>query len=468
MSKALNNVIWKPQYKQQLLISCPAFETFFGGARGGGKSDAALGAFLLNVNKYGKHHKGVIFRRTLPELEDIFKRAQEIYLPLGAKQIGTINCRPAFVFPSGSELRFRYLESDQDATRYQGHQYTFICFDELGNYPTDFAFTFMSACARSAAGVPCRMIATGNPGGVGHSWIKARFIDNIEPYKVQTVELGDGLTTTRCFIPSTLDDNPILLAADPEYPARLRMQSSELYRAFRFGDWDIIAGNVFDEFRREKHVIKPFALLQGEYVKFCSIDWGYSKPYSIGFWAVSRTGRMIRYRELYGCEKDKPNTGTKESVADVARKAWEIAALDGVDTMIADPAVWGKVDNADLSVAEKFAAAGWKMIKGNNDRLAGLQAIHDYLKTTDSDGRPMMLIFSTCKDFIRTIPFLLPDKNRPEDIDSKLEDHIYDETRYAVMSDFVSNPARALEVAYRRGVRKAQRKDETYNPFDNM
>lgn len=437
-------VIWKPQKKQALALACPAFELFYGGAAGGGKSDFLLADFLQGANEYGAHHRGIFFRRTVGELEEVLLRATELYTPLGAVARGIGNGRPSFVFPGGASIKFRYLESDTDVTRYQGHQYTWIAFDELTNNPTPFPYTYMISRCRSPYGAPCRIRAAGNPGGRGHGWVKQRFIDGIIPYQIKHVDIGDGLTISRCYIPSTLDDNAILTKNDPEYEKRLRMLNNSLYNALRYGNWDIADGCVFDEFDRSKHVIKPFVLHSADWVKVCSMDWGYSKPYSIGWWAVNKDGRAIRYRELYGCKKDEPNTGVKEAALSVAKRALELSIPDGVDTMIADPAVWGKIDKDDASIAEKFESIGWKMVKGNNDRLNGLQIMHDMLINTGEDSRPMLMVFNTCTDFIRTIPLLMPSPTRPEDVDSTMEDHIYDESRYFLMSDFVKHPLRAL------------------------
>ena len=152
---------------------------------------------------------------------------------------------------------------------------------------------------------------------------------------------------------------------------------------------------------------------------------------------------MIRYRELYGCEKGEANKGVKKSASEVAKEAYALSVAEGVTVMVADPAVWSKTDK-EASIAEKFEAAGWKMIKANNERINGKMQLHQLLKTKGEDGKPMLLVFDTCFDFIRTIPLLLPSKAHPEDIDTAMEDHIYDETRYAIMSEYARHPARAL------------------------
>ncbi|UTC46120.1 terminase [Treponema vincentii] len=430
-------ILWEPQPKQQLALSCPAFELFYGGAAGGGKSDFLLMDFLAGCNEGRSAWRGILFRRTYRELEDLIIRAKELYIPLGAHYHKTEN---VFTFPTGSFLRLRYLERDEDVGSYQGHQYTWVGFDELGNYATDYCYLYMISRLRSAAGLKCYMRATGNPGGVGHSWIKMRFIDKKKPNTIYTDEKG----RTRCFIPSLLDDNRILMKNDPEYEKSLTLLPRYLYEALRYGNWDIVAGAAFEEFRREEHVIKPFALESGQWFKFCAMDWGYAKPFSIGWWAVNSEGRMIRYRELYGCEKGEANKGVKKSASEVAKEAYALSVAEGATVMVADPAVWSKTDK-EASIAEKFEAAGWKMIKANNERINGKMQLHQLLKTKGEDGKPMLLVFDTCFDFIRTIPLLLPSKAHPEDIDTTMEDHIYDETRYAIMSEYARHPVRALQ-----------------------
>lgn len=415
--------------------------------------------YLGGCNKWGKNWRGILFRRTYPELEELIQRARELYLPLGARYNEQ---KKTFVFPNGSYIRFRSLERDADVTSYQGHQYTWIGFDELGNYPTDFAWRYMMSRVRSAAGAPCYIRGTANPGGVGHAWIKTRFIDGFKPGKIYR-DSKTGLT--RCFIPSKLADNPALMKNDPHYRRRLELLPSRLRRALLEGDWDIFAGQVFDEWRRERHVVKPFALPPGAWKKFYSFDWGFAKPFSLGKWAVDSDGRMIRYGEWYGCSKDEMDTGLKMDSGEVAAKAWAMAIQEGVSECVADPAIWNKIDR-NPSVAEKFQKEGFRMIRGNHDRMNGLAMFHQRLMTNGEDGRPMLLVFDHCVDFIRTIPSLVPDPNNPEDVDTSLEDHIYDESRYAVMSSFSHNPAAAL--LRQNGQWNFRACGESWNPLDRI
>jgi len=458
-----NNILWKPHYKQALALKSPAFELLFGGAAGGGKSDFLLMDFYAGVNEYGRHWRGILFRRTYGELEELMRRANELYVPLGGK---LVNKGRDYVFPNGALIAFRYLEHDNDVLRYQGHEYQWIGFDELGNYPTDFAWRYMITRCRSSKGVPCYVRATANPGGVGHAWIKSRFIDGFEPYKVhRTVESAGmvKLPITRVFIPSKLEDNPTLMKNDPDYANRLKLLPTHLYRAMRGGDWDIFAGQFFDEFRRAVHVRRPFALESGAWKRFYSFDWGFSKPFSLGKWAVNGEGRMVRYGEWYGCVKGEADTGIKMGSPEVASKSWEMAVLEGVTECVADEAIWTKSDEGP-SIAENFESVGFKMIRANRDRLNGAAIFHQRLITRGEDGNPMLLVFDNCVDFIRTIPVLTPDPSNPEDVNSKLEDHIYDESRYAMMSDFAHNPADALRK--QNGSWNFKRRSESWDPLD--
>jgi hypothetical protein len=430
-------VLWSPQRKQADALRNNSFELLFGGAAGGGKSDFLLADFVSNVNDWRDAWRGVLFRRTYPELETIIARAKELYLPLKAAWNKT---ERTFIFPTGSKLQMRFLESDDDVTKYQGQEYTWIGFDELGNYPSDYCWKYMMSRLRSSKGAPCYIRGTANPGGRGHSWIKNRFIDGLIPGKIYRI----GKTNiTRCFIPSKLQDNTILLEKDPDYMKRLEMLPEYLRRALLDGDWDIFAGQVFDEWRRERHVIKPFALPQGQWYKFYAFDWGYNRPYALVKLAVNGDGKVIQYGENYGCDPEEMNKGTKEPARNVAAAARADAIAEGVTVIVCDPAVWGK-DDDQPSPGEYLEAAGFIAERAKNDRVPGWLNLHEFLKQTDEYGKPMLQVFETCHHTIRTLPALTPDRNRPEDVDSKLEDHLADALRYGLMSEYARYPGQAL------------------------
>lgn len=443
---------WKPHPRQELALTCPADEVFFGGAAGGGKSDFLLADFLYGINQgYRENYLGILFRRTYPEQEELIRRSFDMYLPQG----GVFkDDKKEWTFPQGESLRFRFCEADKDVYRYQGHAYQWAGWDELPQYPTDFPYRYILSRIRSAHGVPCRIRASGNPGCVGHGWVKARWIDD---RIAERIFVDEESLLSRCFIPSKLEDNPTLMLNDPKYEQRLKALPPNQYRALRLGDWDVFAGQVFGEFSRATHLWKSHELPGEIWGKWTSLDWGYAKPFSIGWWAGNADGVIIRYREMYGAEKNEPNVGVKRSSKDVAKEAWEKSFSEGATSMIADPACWGKTDD-NPSVAEEFAAVGFNMIKADNARVPGLQRVHDLLKTKAQDGKPMLRIGNTCFNWLRTVPGLTADPNHPEDVDTRLEDHAYDETRYGLLSAYAKSPSMLIAKANRPLRRKTEYK----------
>ncbi len=409
--------MWTPQPKQALALSSDSFELFFGGAKGGGKSDFLLADFARNL-AYGTDYHGILFRRSYNELEELIKRSQELYPLLNGKFHQTSK---TWNFASGSSLKLRYLERDNDVHSYQGHQYQWLGFDELTNYASDYCYTYMIGMVRSAAGVPCYVRSSGNPGSVGHLWVKERFIDPVKPMR-RYIDPRSGLS--RIFIPARLEDNLVLSKNDPEYERRLKMTSDELYKAYRHGNWDINIGSVINMFDRDKHCFSYNKRMSDSWYKFMSMDWGYSNPFSIGWYAVDQDGRMWRYREWY------------DKNLDAREVAHQLISIADSKILIADPSMWSKHGHGS-SLITYFQEAGFVAVKAHNDRRAGLQKVIQRLKTVVND-QPMLKIADTCYNWIRTIPMLQSDPNDPEDINTKQEDHAYDETRYAVMSTMVN------------------------------
>jgi len=462
--------LWDPQPRQAYAMRCDADQIFYGGAAGGGKTDLSLALNMRGVMEWGKAWQGIIFRKTFPQLKEIIKRGKELFRPMGAIYKQTEH---VFIFPNGAEVWLANLERDKDVEKYQGQQYTLVVFDELANWMTDFCWTYMTSRCRSPAGVPCQMIGTGNPGGLGHAWIKNMFIDGFLPdvkYIIPVAydeEAKQWVYISRCFIPSKLEDNPRLLDKNPKYKNYLLSLPKHLRRALYEGDWDVFGGQVFDEWRREKHVIKPFALAQDGWRRFYALDWGYSKPYAIVKLAVNYDGKVIQYGEIYGCLRGEVNKGTKESSPKVAEKAWADAVREGVTELIADPACWNVQDNVPAPISA-FKNIGFRCVRANNDREAGLQIMHDYLKQEDENRLPMFQVFNTCYQTIRTLPVLLPDQNRPEDVDSKMEDHLYDAVRYGLMSRYAAHPQRFLNNPKQPPKRASQRSvSGGYSPMDD-
>ena len=429
-------VAWKPQTgPQAALVRCPIEEVFYGGARGGGKTDGMLGKFGIKAAKYGPHVRGIFFRRELPQLDAAVDRSKEIYLSLGAEYQ---DYKKQWTFPNGATLRFRPLERDADAEKYQGHSYTDVFFEELGNYPNPTPVMKLKATLRSAESIPCQFHATGNPGGPGHNWVKARYVDPApQGWKI----LKEG-NSSRIFIPARISDNQILMTADPGYVDRLKATgSAELVRAWLEGDWDVIEGAFFECWRSEKHVIHPFEI-PDHWLKFRSFDWGSAAPFSVGWWAVSDgtevdaavypKGALIRYREWYGASA--PNTGlklTNEKIAEGIKQR----ETERITYGVADPSIF--MVQGGPSIAEQMAKAGVLWRRADNRRIGGRGAMSGWAEMRSrmvGDDFPMIYCFSTCVDSIRTIPSLPHDPHKAEDVDTNAEDHAADEWRYACMS----------------------------------
>ena len=431
-----NRIAWGPQPGPQAsLVRCPVEEIFYGGSRGGGKSDGMLGKFGLKAAKYGSKARGVFFRRELPQLDSAIDRSREMYGPVGAQYS---EWKKTWMFPNGATLRFRSLERDQDAEKYQGHSYTDVFFEELTNYPNSAPVMKLKATLRSADGVPCQFHATGNPGGPGHSWVKQRYVDPA-PLGWKIIE-EQG--TKRIFIPAKLTDNKVLMEADPGYVDRLKQTgSAELVRAWLEGDWDVVEGAFFDCWRSDKHVIEPFKI-PDHWLKFRSFDWGSASPFSIGWWAVSDgldvdekvypKGSLIRYREWYGAKS--PNVGLKLTNEEIARGILQ-REKEKITYGIADPSIF--MVQGGPSIAEQMGKAGVLWRKADNRRggprgaMSGWAEMRSRMMGTDY---PMIYCFKTCIDSIRTIPNLPHDPHKAEDLDTSAEDHAADEWRYACMS----------------------------------
>ena len=442
------NVVWRPQAgPQKALVDCPFREVFFGGARGGGKTDGVLGKWALKAQRYGDKFNAVMFRRTTVSSEDAIERSRQIYKPLGAEFNGTKN---VWRMPGGGRVTFAYLDKVTDADEYQGRNVTDAWVEEAGQFPMPDPILRLFGVLRSAQGVPTQLIVTANPGGAGQHWMRDRY--ELHPFprkpKVLRREVGDGLIHDVAVIPSRITDNKILLDNDPSYVTNLHMVGSkELVRAWLDGDWSAVEGAFFDGWAEKRHVVQPFSVPK-HWMRFRSVDWGFARPSSIGWWAIASDdhalgdgrvlprGAMIRYRELYTATK--PDVGMRLDVEQLGAliKSKEQPGEDIAYTVV-DPAM--AAENGGPSMTMRLAKVGISCRPADNTRVGknGAMGGWDQLRSRlrgEDDARPMLVVFATCKDFIRTLPVLQHDPDRPEDLDTKAEDHIADETRYACMS----------------------------------
>jgi hypothetical protein len=449
---AITDYSWAPQAgPQKALVDCPYAEILFGGARGGGKTDGILGKYAIKEKRWGKGFNAVFFRKEMPQQDDLIERAKEIYCPTGARWS---EYRKQFAMPHGGRIRFRPLETVQDAEKYQGQSLSDAAVEEAGNYPLPDPIDMLFGCLRSPHGVPPQLVLSANPGGPGHHWIKDRYIDPA-PLGCQRLvrALRNGAEHHAVYIPSRLQNNRILLSRDPTYANRLHLVGSpELVRAWLEGDWSVISGAYFPEFSPSKHVVQPVELPK-HWARIRAMDWGSAKPFCVLWAAVSDgelqqfpRGSLVLYREWYGWN-GKPNVGARLTAPEVGAGIKRLESDEKMSDEVLDPAAFS--EDGGPSIAERL---GLGFRRADNARVAsggrmgGWDQVRERLRGQEAPG---VFIFSTCTHLIRTLPALQHDKHRPEDVDTESEDHAADAFRYLAMSrPFVRDKPRDDPVRY--------------------
>lgn len=435
-----------PNEKQAAFFKARNRFVAYGGARGGGKSWAVRQKAKL-LALYYPGIRILIMRRTFPELKE------NHILPLQKDLSGLAVYRETdkvFLFSGGSRIKFGYCDTEKDVNQYQGQEFDVIFMDEATHF-TELQFLALTACVRGVNRFPKRMYLTCNPGGVGHAWVKRLFVD-------RRFKAGEN-PEDYVFIRASVYDNKAVMQDGGAYVRMLKNLPEELRRAWLDGEWDVFAGQVFREWRNDPghyldhrwtHVIAPFSI-PDTWPRYRTLDWGYSRPFSVGYTAMSPEGKLIRYHEIYGTEKDAqgftttPNEGLRLAPDEVAERIlhYEQEHEKGHRLLgIADPSIFDESRGSDGCVANIFARKGIYFERGDNKRIPGKMQIHNRLMF-DKNGTPGFQVFSTCRDFLRTVPALVYSSTAPEDVDTAGEDHIYDEWRYLCMAHPISPPPRA-------------------------
>jgi hypothetical protein len=434
---------YRPTPRQARLHLSVADELLYGGAAGGGKS----AALVMEALAQALEHPGMrayLFRRTYPQLESSLIEQALRLIPRGLGRYS--GSSHSYTLNNGSKLLFRHCNKAEDRFSYQGAEIHGLFLDELTHFPKE-VYDFLKSRLRAPSSLKLHpMIRTSaNPGGIGHAWVKSTFIDPAPKggrWYLDQYSPTLKLTRRRLyeFIPAKVTDNPHL---GPEYTLSLESLPQALKSAYLDGNWDAFAGQVFSEWRDDSahyhdgqftHVIAPFPI-PAHWPRVRSFDFGYARPFSVGWWAVAPDHRVYRYREWYGCVAGEPNVGLKLNAVQIARGILERELPEREAHIpvagVADPAIWDS--SRGESVAEQLLMAGVAFDSADHARLSGKMQLHARL-ALDNNGRPGLYVFSCCKDFIRTVPALVYSPGNVEDVDTEGEDHIYDETRYFLMT----------------------------------
>ncbi len=380
---------------------------FYGGAKGGGKSYALRNILLILLSEI-PNTKGLLIRKTYDELvsnhiNQFFREnpVLEQYYNRGDKVLK---------LPNKSTLNFRHLQYASDVYNYQGQEFDYIGIDEITQHQKEIFTILRSSNRTTNPKVKPRFLLTGNPGGVGHAWVKSVFINRqFEP---------NEKPEDYYFVPAKVYDNAELIDNDPAYLERLNALPDHLRRAYLEGDWDIFAGQYFTEFRRDKHVIEPFAI-PDTWKRYRSIDFGRTAPYCCKWYAINYDGYVFVYREYYQAGLD-----ADENIENIKR----LSQGEHYGYTVGDASMFSKTGHGE-TLAQIHHRKGIMIIPSSKDRIAGWNVMHQYLRW-DKDTEPMIKYFNTCVNSIRTIPELIHDEHKPEDLDTTGEDHSADTDRY--------------------------------------
>jgi hypothetical protein len=452
-------ISWSPQPRQARFISCPAQEIFFGGSRGGGKTDGVIGHFYARAMRWGPAAKGLVLRRTLKGLRAFERRAKEIYGSIFSVKDHYNETEKMWTFPNGATLILNYCDTDADVLQYQGHDYSFVYPEELTQWPSQETYEWLFTINRSpVVGDQCQVVSTGNPGGPGMEWVKKRFIDFAPADRISTIKFQDPrdpqryLTRTRVFIPSSLHDNIYL--KNTGYEAALLSLPERMRLMYLDGRWDVVDGAFFDEWNPEVHICRAFNP-PPDWKRWFSFDWGYDAPYAGLWWCESPAGKVYIYREIYGLDPEKAEKGnfkgSREGAREVAQRIRQIESR--TQEHIIERWVDGSIfdnDGNEASIGTLFEREGVFFQKAaKRNKAGGIQMFRDYLRVVNGISR--LQIMDNCRHLIRTLPNLQVDPHNPELYLSKggVEDHLGDCCYMGARKDLPTQEERRMLVTNR-------------------
>jgi hypothetical protein len=438
---------YTPQPKQMHLHKSPANEILYGGSAGPGKSHALRMEAFMWCNRI-PGLQVYLFRRTYPELEKnhILPSLEQFPRDVCTYKKGD----KRWEFHNDSMLHFCHCQYEQNVFQYQGAEIHLLLIDELTTF-TEFIYDYLRSRVRCALDVPESyrnkipgIICASNPGGVGHNFVKERWIDFVKPMELQRAPGKEG-GMVRQYIPGLLSDNAVLMRTDPEYIHRLDALPEPYRTAYKDGNWDIFMGQAFN-FSRDHHVIRPIPIPQNAPI-YMTYDWGFGKPFSIGWWWVDADGRLYRFAEWYGWN-GMPNEGIRWEDSRVAEELIEMERgffnndilnyTKGPQVRLAGHDCWNKKPDykgggQGKSTAEVFAEKGIYLTKGDSSRDLKIRQFRERLRIREGE-MPMLVVYSTCEQFIRTVTTIQTDPKNVEYIDDTGECHTFDDACHICMA----------------------------------
>ncbi len=431
--------VWAPlPGAQSSILNCPIREILLDGNRGGGKTDCLLMKFAKYAGRgLGPLWRGVIFTPRYKNLEEVIAKGKRwFYQSTNPPRFLSSKSDYKFVWRSGEELVLRALEKDDDYWQHHGHEYPFVGFEELTKWPNSFLYDAVSKSLNrvSVKGVPRFVVSTTNPYGAGYLWVKRRFVDPAPTPSEKGNVMADKKGRLRCRITCDLRKNHYLMDASPDYLDMLEsIENDGLREAWLHGRWDINVGFFWEGYWTDKNIVEPF-MPPLNWKRWRAMDWGFARPYSIGWYTISPDGEIYRYRELYGYGGGQ-NKGSREHAADVARKVIELEKHEreaGCKFLLnpADSQIFAGIGH-ETTIGQTFAMNGCYWIaasKGPGSRVVGWDQVRQRLR------EKQFMVTRDCVHFLRTFPYLMPDDDNWEDVDTEQEDHAADECRYSLMS----------------------------------
>lgn len=386
-------------------------ELALGGTRGSAKTHAVAAQVILDDSNRCASLKGLFLRKTAKAAAESF---QDIVSKIVAHIPHQLNSE-RITLPNGSRALIGGYENEDDIDKYLGIEYDWIDIEEGTQLSGSKTQKLLGSLRTSRSDWRPRLYNTTNPGGPGHLDYKTRYV---EPHRD-----GTETQTNRRYLHYTYKDNPFI---DASYKAYLEGLTGDLAKAWRDGDWDVFQGQAFDTWKYDRHVIKIMPDGWDRWVKWRSVDWGFSNPWCVGWFTRNPdNGRIIQYREAYQTHlTDKQQART---ILDMTPPAERITIT------YADPSMWSPKNMQGIvsSTADEYLTEGVPLTRADNDRLGGKRKL-DRLLEPLPDGLPGIQFYVTCSNLIRTLPALSRDSINVEDVDTKQEDHPFDMVKYAL------------------------------------